>query len=146
MQQPLSGGESMRIPVSRRTVLGATAALGVSSALMSARALAAVAMPLLHVYDCRFASGRWSAHIAAEQGIATWSIEGDVTTLWMEKLAAFVREGTGQVSGLTAAPALHCLAIMAQTEGWRVVRKQVVDEANALIAWSIARVTRGFAA
>jgi len=73
------------------------------------------------VVDDRFiASKRFGAR-ASQAGIATRTIQGDITTLWFSELYANWSKQATPIAGLTERPALFCLEQLAWDHGMRVV-------------------------
>lgn len=73
------------------------------------------------VYDKRFDDSVAFAKRMEVLGLATRSIEGDVTRFWYDELYHEWRRGPAAIAGLTAHGPLFCLERLAWDQGMRVV-------------------------
>jgi len=77
--------------------------------------------PTLAVFDRGYAESLLFARAAEAHGIATHSIDGDVTALWYDDLYHRWKQGATPIVGLTGASSLFCLEQLA----WKVERRVV---------------------
>jgi hypothetical protein len=97
---------------------------------------AAVTVPLYKVlYDSRFPASVAFALRAETRGLATHSIEGDMTRFWYDDLYHRWQNGPAAIAGLTAHGALFCLERLAWDQRMRVVfRGEHVLGAGGVVA------------
>ena len=128
---------------SRRTFLkvgmGACAA-GAMSLPTSARGIAAPPYYKV-VFDERFDEARAFAAVAAERGIPTAAIRGDITSLFFNDLDLRWKQGPVLLAGYTTPASLFCLDLLARDRGMRVshcvpLQSHSSDPA-ALVFWII---------
>jgi len=80
------------------------------------------AVPLYKVlYDVRFPASVTFARRAAEWGVATQAMAGDMTRFWYDDLYHRWAQGPAAIAGLTAHGALFCLERLAWDQRMRVV-------------------------
>lgn len=115
---------------SRREFLGAAALSALPAIAGTSLSLAATvgsnrgtprASPLVLV-DARYPQSRNVATRVSRAGAAVHALaDGDITQVWLERIAPAWQRGPAVVAGLTARPALFCLEQLALSSGLRVV-------------------------
>ncbi len=125
---------------SRRTFL--KAALGVSAmgAIGSIVSGYTRAVPYYKfVFDQRFDDACAFAAAAAERGIPTAAIRGDVTRLFFHDLDLRWKQGPVSLAGYTTRASLFCLDLLARDRGMRVRHCAAKPGVSAdLVFWIIA--------
>ena len=122
---------------SRRTFL--KAAVGVTAAgsvILPAAGRARVPTFYKAVFDERFADSRAFAKSAAERGMPTAAIRGDVTRLFYDDLDLRWKQGPVLLTGCTTRASLFCLDLLARDRGMRVAH--CVAKPGNLVSWIIA--------
>jgi hypothetical protein len=116
---------------SRREFLGAAALSALPAMAGSSLSFAATvgsnrgrtaSTPHLVLVDARYPQSRNVATRVSRAGAAVHALaDGDVTQVWLERIAPAWQRGPAIVAGLTARPALFCLEQLALSSGLRVV-------------------------
>jgi hypothetical protein len=89
--------------------------------LVGLPSLAGSRRPNAVVFDERFPPGPELAREAQKQGLRTYGLRGEVTSLWYRDLEPSWRGGPMMVTGLTSESALFCLELLARDRGMRLV-------------------------
>jgi hypothetical protein len=114
---------------SRREFLGAAALSALPAIAGTSLSFAATvgsgrgrAVPHLVLVDARYPQSRNVATRVSRAGAAVHALaDGDVTQVWLDRIAPAWQRGPAVVAGLTARPALFCLEQLALSSGLRVV-------------------------
>jgi hypothetical protein len=114
---------------SRREFLGAAALSALPAIAGSSLSFAAGvgsdrgrSGPHLVLVDARYPQSRNVATRVSRAGAAVHALaDGDVTQVWLDRIAPAWQKGPAVVAGLTARPALFCLEQLALSSGLRVV-------------------------
>ena len=115
---------------SRREFLGAAALSALPAIAGTSLSLAATVgsnrgaprASYLVLVDARYPQSRNVATRVSRAGAAVHALaDGDITQVWLERIAPAWQRGPAVVAGLTARPALFCLEQLALSSGLRVV-------------------------
>lgn len=118
------------------TALTAAGVAGTAFATTFSTSEQQLVLPFKVIFDERFAESRLFAQQAANTGVMTAGIRGDVSALWFSELRPRLNKGAVAIAGMTTASSLFCLEQLASNY-WMKVQART-EHPQALVAWIIA--------
>lgn len=121
----------------------AAGACGSAHAIRPASSQARVLRWYRAVFDERFENPRAFAVGAAERGISTAAIRGDITSLFFDDLDLRWKQGPVLLAGYTTQASLFCLDLLARDRGMRLshcAEKPTAEDALRVLDSGLSRV------